>query len=99
MVCEHLKDVEAAMLAQNLRATFRGQAWSNNCREWVYFDAWLDNAAIRSSFTLAPCVQDHSHRGTHDGQESGLVCETCHDALMGYLQPVAGKPSFPGVKA
>ena len=97
MVCEHLNAVEAALLAKDIRVTFRGQAWSDNCREWVYFDAWLDNIAIRQNFTLAPCVEDHSHRGTHDGQESGLVCSACRDALMGYLEPVAGKPVFRGV--
>jgi hypothetical protein len=89
MVCEHLREVEAALLAQGMPVTFRGAAWSRNCREWVYFDGYLDNAAIRKTFTLPLCVQDHSHRGTHDGQESGLVCSSCHDALMGYLEPVA----------
>jgi hypothetical protein len=32
----------------------------------------------------------HAHLGTHDGQEYGLVCEQCHDAIMG-LHPEYAK--------
>jgi len=96
LVCEHLSELEAAILARNIGETFRGQPWSKNCREWVYFDAYLDLPAIRKSFALNACVQDHVHRGTHDGQEAGLVCSACHDAVIGLLEPKAGKPVFPG---
>jgi hypothetical protein len=37
MVCEHLSALEQQMLSAGLRVTFRGQAWSRNCREWVFF--------------------------------------------------------------
>lgn len=83
MVCEHLAALEAEMLARDVRETFRGEAWSRNCREWVYFDCWLDRAALRQRFAFAPCVEDHVHRGTHDGAEAGLVCTQCWDAIMG----------------
>ncbi len=71
MVCEHLAELEQALLAANIPITFRGQPWTSNCREWVYFACWLDRPAIRSQFTLADCVHDHDHLGTHDGQEAG----------------------------
>jgi hypothetical protein len=96
MVCEHLQPLEAALLDRGIPATFRGQAWSNNCREWVYFDCWIDADAVRARFLLPDFVTKHEHRGTHDGQESGLVCSQCHDAVVGLLAPVAGKPSFAG---
>lgn len=96
MVCEHLLDIEQALLAARVPVASRGQAWSRNCREWVYVDCFLDLPAIRARFAVPACVEDHAHRGTHDGQERGLVCSRCHDALMGLYEPVAGKPTFPG---
>ncbi len=87
MVCEHLAPLEQELIAAGMKETFRGQAWTNNCREWVYFACWLDRAAIRARWPLADCVQDHEHRGTHDGQEAGFVCTACHDAIMGAYEP------------
>ena len=83
MTCEHLRPLEQAILARGIRETFRGQAWSLNCREWVYFDCFIDAESVRRRFTLAECVQEHQHRGTHDGQERGFVCSQCHDGIMG----------------
>lgn len=87
MTCEHLQPLEQELIARGVRETFRGQAWSDNCREWVYFDCFLDLAAIRSRMAMAPCVKDHEHRGTHDGSEQGFVCADCHDAIMGRVEP------------
>jgi hypothetical protein len=77
MLCEHLRLLETAIASKGIRETFRGQAWSNNCREWVYFDCYIDQEKVRSNFALPDCVQEHSHRGTHDGEESGFVCHAC----------------------
>jgi hypothetical protein len=96
MTCDHLKPLEQAILARGIPETFRGKAWGLNCREWVYFDCFIDTEAVRRSFTLPECVQDHTHRGTHDGQEKGFVCSTCHDAIMGRYEPVAGGAAFKG---
>lgn len=95
MVCKHLSGVETAITACGIGVVFRGQPWSEHCREWVYFDAYLDTDAIRNVFALNDCIIDHTHLGTHDGQEHGLVCERCDDALMGLPRPADGKPSFP----
>ena len=94
MVCAHLRPLEELMIARGIPVTFRGQAWSMNCREWVYFDCFLDTEAIRTRIYIPTCVEDHSHRGTHDGQERGLVCTQCHDAVVGLYEPVAGKLIF-----
>jgi hypothetical protein len=83
MLCEHLRQLEAEILAAGLRETFRGQAWSDNCREWVYFKCFFDRDRIRRRMSLPECVHDHEHRGTHDGTEAGFVCSECHDAIMG----------------
>ena len=94
MVCEHLRELEEVLIASGVAVTFRGRAWSMNCREWVYFDCFLDTVEIRKHFTFAEFVHDHSHRGTHDGQESGLVCTRCQDAIMGLYEAVPGKLVF-----
>jgi hypothetical protein len=96
MVCEHLRPLEELLIARGIRVTFRGQAWSMNCREWVYFDCFLDTNAIRKAMTFPVYVQDHAHRGTHDGEERGLVCTQCHDAIIGLYEPVTGKLIFQG---
>ena len=83
MVCEHLRALEQEMQARGVTETYRGQVWTRNCREWVYFDCYLDRAALRQRFDFAACVQDHEHRGTHNGQEAGFVCHQCWDAIMG----------------
>lgn len=95
MVCEHLKDLELEILRRDIPETYRGQTWSRNCREWVYFDCYLDLAALRARFRFQPCVVDHVHRGTHDGQEAGFVCERCWDAVMGvHATNAAGRRVF-----
>jgi hypothetical protein len=96
MICEHLRPLEQAMTAAGMRETYRGQPWSNNCREWVYFDCYIDTDAVRARFAIPPCVTDHVHRGTHDGRERGLVCSTCNDAIMGVYDREEVKAVFPG---
>src|SRR5262249_14792426 len=96
MTCEHLRAVEQAIIERGIRETFRGAAWAWNCREWVYFDCDIDLGAVRARFPLADCVQDHVHRGTHDGQERGLVCSLCSDAVMGRYERDKDLPLFPG---
>ena len=85
MVCEHLRAIEEELLRQGRTVLFRGAAWSRNCREWVYFDCVLQIEELRQRFPLEACVIDHEHRGTHDGQERGLVCTVDWDAIMGGL--------------
>jgi hypothetical protein len=92
MLCEHLRSLERELIDAGIRETFRGQAWSSNCREWVYFDCWLDRASIRKRLDFASVVKDHEHRGTHDGQESGFVCAACNDAIMGLLEAKPDRP-------
>ena len=61
MVCEHLRQLEDELIAAGVREKFRGRAWSRNCREWVYFDCYLDRDSIRQRpferVTPAPVVK------------------------------------------
>jgi len=83
MVCEHLAELEKAMLEKGIKVRYRGKTWTDNCREFVYFDCYLDKAAIRKKFELAECVVDYDHLGTLDGQEAGFYCQIHHDGIMG----------------
>ena len=87
MTCEHLRDLEQALIDAGMKITYRGKAWQI-AREWVYFDCVLDLGECRRRFSLPDFVVDHTHRGTHDGTEQGLVCERCQDAVMG-RHPIA----------
>jgi len=96
MTCEHLRPLEQAIIASGARETFSGRAWSLNCREWVYFDCYIDADRVSRAFHLPSSVSIHFHRGTHDGQERGFVCSDCHDAIMGRYEPAAGTFTFRG---
>jgi hypothetical protein len=84
-ICEHLAPVEQWLAAQGFRETYRGQAWSDTCREWVSFDTVLDLPALRAQFTLGPEVVDHANLDPKSGTEQGLVCTIHHDGVIGYL--------------
>jgi len=96
MTCEHLQPLEGAMIARRIPVTFRGQAWTENCREWVYFACFIDTQAVRERISLADCVHEHVHRGTHDGQERGFECSLCHDGVMGEYESRAESIIFRG---
>jgi hypothetical protein len=86
MVCPHLRPLEQALQAAGIRETFRGAAWSENCREWVYVDARLDIAALQRRFAFPPCVTVHENTDERSGLERGFVCGECHDAVMGLVR-------------
>jgi hypothetical protein len=90
-ICEHLGPVLDDALAQGAKITFAGQPWSSNCRLWVYLDVQLDVVALQTRFKLPPEVTVHTHRGTHDGMEHGLVCTQHQDAIMGFHPEQGGR--------
>ena len=50
MTCNHLIELETALIAGGFKETFRGKAQSDNVREWVYFDVCMDIAKVRELF-------------------------------------------------
>ena len=92
MVCEHLSWLERALIHAGFQETYRGQAWSHNCREWVYYPVCLDIDRLRAEHDFAPSLETHENLDPKSGTERGLVCRACHDAIMGR---VAGAPRFP----
>ena len=88
ILCEHLAPMLAYLIGQGKKITFAGQAWSSNCRMWVYLDCQLPMQELQKLFPLPSTVHIYSHRGTHDGSETGFVCDKHHDAIMGaYIEP------------
>ncbi|MHC4778080.1 MAG: hypothetical protein ACYTFG_05820 [Planctomycetota bacterium] len=82
MICEHLRELEKAIVEAGIEETHRGKVWTE-ANEWVYFDCVIDLDACRKRFSLPGFVKDHAHRSTHDGTEQGLYCEKCKDGVMG----------------
>ena len=85
MVCEHLASLEEALMESGAKVTYRGQAWTDNCREWVYFDVILDVDAVMERFHLPPFVRLHENTDPRSGLERGLECSMCKDAIMGMI--------------
>lgn len=82
-VCEHLRSLENHLVSLGVPITYSGQAWSSNCRFWIYFDAVLDCAALKRRLDLADCVEIHSNEDPRSGRELGLVCSLDHDGILG----------------
>ena len=100
MICEHLIPLEKELIAAVIKETFRGKAWSDNCREWVYYDCVFTNLekTIERFHFDRSIIKIHSHLGTHDGHEHGLECAHCKDAIMG-KHPKMVEMSFSNVTA
>jgi hypothetical protein len=95
MLCRHLAELERQLIDAGIPLTFRGQAWTNNCREWAYFACWLDGPALRRRLHLDHCVVDHVNDDPRSGRESGLVCSECHDAVIGvHADDLRDLPTF-----
>lgn len=86
MVCIHLSRLERALIESGTRETYRGQAWSRNCREWVYFDVRLKVKDLSVRFGLGPPVTIHENTDPRSGLERGFVCSECDDAVMGRVK-------------
>lgn len=71
MICEHLYPLKIEIIKHGVKEIWRGKAWSMNCNEWVYYDCYLNNKALRKKFIFPDFIIEHTHHGTHDGQESG----------------------------
>lgn len=82
-LCEHLEPLRLHVLALGGQQQHILQTWSN-ARHFAFFACILNRPALRAAVPLPAFVVDHDHRGTHDGNESGMVCERCQDGLVGY---------------
>lgn len=82
-MCEHLVELENEILSQGVKETYRGQAWGDGTREWVYFDCYLNIVKLQKRFDFPDFVKHHKNDDVKSGTEEGFVCELCKDAVMG----------------
>jgi len=82
-MCEHLIPLENELKSRGIKETYRGQAWSNNCREWAYYDCYFDVGHLRERFHFPEFVKHHFNDDPRSGLEEGLVCMQCYDAVVG----------------
>lgn len=91
-MCEHLIALENELKSRRVKETYRGQPWSKNCREWVYFDCVFDLDKVRTRLALPLFILSHVNDDNKSGLEAGFVCDQCKDAVIGiHPQVGAGK--------
>lgn len=82
-MCEHLYTLDHELKTKGIKETYRGQAWSKNCREWVYYDCILDLDKLQTRYDFPDLINRHVNDDMKSGTESGFVCSLCNDAVMG----------------
>lgn len=82
-MCIHLKPLEDYLKKLGIAETFRGQPWSENCREWVYFDCVLNPESLKTKLKLGKSVVVWNYEDIKVGSELGLECKKCKDAIIG----------------
>ncbi len=82
-MCIHLKPLENYLKTKKITETYRGQVWTKNCREWIYYDAVLNPQKLKERFHFDDSIKIHDYEDIKVGSELGLVCTLCNDAVMG----------------
>ena len=96
-MCEHLSPLEKELHSRNIKETFRGEAWSVNCREWIYYDCYLNCKSIINRLHLPAFVAHSINNDPRSGLEEGLFCEQCKDAILGYHRTLDGGRNVPTI--
>jgi hypothetical protein len=86
LVCEHLRELEQELIEAGIKETARGQVWTENCSEWVYFDVVLDIKSLLARFDFDKCVTVHENLDPRSGTERGFYCNQCQDGVMGLIK-------------
>ena len=81
-MCIHLEELEKYLKQQNIKETFRGKAWDLHCREWIYFDCYLNIEKLRLKFDLPKFIIHHFNDDIRSGLEEGFVCTECNDGII-----------------
>jgi hypothetical protein len=89
-MCEHLLVLDAELKAKGIKETFRGEPWSKNTREWVYYDCVFSLDKIKNRLNFPDCVVIHVNDDIKSGKEAGFYCELCKDGVIG-IHPEFGQ--------
>src|SRR4051812_11061384 len=82
-MCEHLQPLADYLKERSVPVTWRGQPWTQNCREWVYYDCVLEPQSLKTKLGLESFIQVHDYVDIKAGSELGLFCDECKDAIIG----------------
>lgn len=82
-MCDHLLKLDLELKNSRIKETSRGEAWTKNTREWVYYDCVLNLEKLQKRFAFPDCVTIHINNDERSGLEAGFYCEECQDAVMG----------------
>lgn len=88
-MCEHLRNLDDELKQRNLKETFRGQAWGDNTREWVYYDCVILVDEVKKRYNFPEFIKIHVNNDSKSGMEAGFYCEQCKDGVMGLHPAVA----------
>lgn len=91
MICEHLQPLEKELISKGINELHRGQPWTDHCREWVYYDCFLDAEKIKLRLQLPTFVEHYYNDDPVSGLEEGLFCNECEDAIIGYHHSLKNK--------
>ena len=89
-MCEHLTGLDHELQSRGIKETFRGAAWGDNTREWVYYDCVLMVDKLARRFQFPDFVEIHVNSDPKSGMETGFYCTLCKDGVMG-LHPQVGE--------
>jgi hypothetical protein len=82
-MCEHLIELDKELKFKGIKETSRGTPWTDNCREWVYYDCVLDLAKVRDRHNFPAFVETYVNDDVKSGMEAGFVCDLCKDGVIG----------------
>lgn len=82
-MCEHLTPLDNELRERKIKETYRGQPWSENTREWVYYDCVLVLDKIKQRYQFPDFITLHINDDNKSGMEAGFYCTVCLDGVMG----------------
>lgn len=72
-MCDHLLRLDQELKLKGIKETSRGQAWSKNCREWVYYDCVLALEKLKQRFAFPDFITIHTNHDERSGLEAGVL--------------------------
>lgn len=82
-MCEHLNPVESYLIQLGRKPNLRSRASIAQARRRMLYNCVLDSDALIARFSLPEHVEAFEALDTPAGEESGLICHVCQEALSG----------------
>ena len=94
-MCEHLNPVESYLKHLGRKPKLRSQDLVADVRNPMLYNCVLDTEALITRFALPEYVEAFEALDAPSGEESGLICNICHESISGahpYGQHAEGLP-------